>query len=254
LYLLSRQICEQLSLAHFASEAIVPPVQLERIMQRFVSACMRGDPGIKLNFNFSRTKQSLPVFQHSSDYVFDGSADKNDAEKEECVRRLEANTFLVLARTYELISQGRQLPRGTTDESASADDVNVFAALMQHTVQPAPAPPVATGSLNVSQFSFVSAQPLRSFDPVAEEPIAVEPVAVIKPEVTRAASSVPPPPPPPPPPAHEVAAQYFVDEEEEVVQSSSIALVSVEQNFESPAQTQQYSEDTQASHPEQDWE
>jgi hypothetical protein len=52
----------------------------------------------------------------------------------------------------------------------------------------------------------------------------------------------------------EVAAQYFVDEEEEVVQSSSIALVSVEQNFESPAQTQQYSEDTQASHPEQDWE
>jgi hypothetical protein len=55
-----------------------------------------------------------PIWTHSSlaaqagalgssvDFVFDGTADKMAVEREECVQRMEAHTFLILARATEV--------------------------------------------------------------------------------------------------------------------------------------------------------
>jgi hypothetical protein len=72
---------------------------------------MHGDDermAARLMFNFARTKQAaaaatLPgALGSSAEYVFDGTADKIAVEREECVQRMEAHTFLILARATEV--------------------------------------------------------------------------------------------------------------------------------------------------------
>jgi hypothetical protein len=62
----------------------------------------------RLMFNFARSKQAAAAATQagalgsSVDFVFDGTADKMAVEREECVQRMEAHTFLILARATEV--------------------------------------------------------------------------------------------------------------------------------------------------------
>ena len=102
----------------FLLTLILSPLSLHIILARCLSVCMHGDDermAARLMFNFARTKQAaaaatLPGALGSGiEYVFDGTADKIAVEREECVQRMEAHTFLILARATE-VWRGRDAP------------------------------------------------------------------------------------------------------------------------------------------------
>ncbi len=112
------QLCEQLAVAQFhtdSSAASDVARQCEGIAHLLVSRCPPADANPeRVWFNFARPRSLVPQRRGADkvEYLRDGDATKHEIEREECLKRLERDTFTIVSNLVELLDKDLPLPTG----------------------------------------------------------------------------------------------------------------------------------------------